>query len=109
MCHDVVSGVPGEPARTQKGGTHVGAALRRECPGPAGSTDLEIRMSRSQRQDVPISAEGRDWAGSGGSARCQLRTFSTSDLNEAFGREPANWWKTSPSRMTAKVGMERMP
>ena len=41
--------------------------------------------------------------------RAQARIFSTSALKDAFGREPLNWWKTSPSRTTAKVGMERTP
>lgn len=57
------------------------------------------------------TAPPRSVCGDIGGRRCrdQARTFSTSALKEAFGREPLNWWKTSPSRTTAKVGMERTP
>ena len=78
-----------EPDIRQPLGQDIGPA---ETPA-RGSTAGPIRES--------WKGERMPWA--------QARTFSTSALKEALGREPANWWKTSPSRTTAKVGMERTP
>ena len=80
------------------------------------TTEPDIRQPLGQGigpAETPVrgSTAGpmRESQKTGRRARVQARTFSTSALKEALGREPANWWKTSPSRTTAKVGMERTP